>query len=247
MWETIFPHLEFCRPKPNKIYFLCDILKVVDLDIFLCKIYSYWTSLVSFLESVLITSKLGTPNTNIQWSASTNLVRSAPVVIMADQNSDFGTEDPDLWFLHAESKFQNTQVTQSRTKFEYVVQKLPQAIMVSVCSLIMTSASSSATPYEDHKAKFFIIHTLLLAGKELRKLSIILHWETVVQPPWWTLWLHFSLKMRSPVVFSLFLERLPVEMRDHLVAKDFKNPSETRAENFRMKYPIVRSFCFSGV
>ena len=25
---------------------------------------------------------------------------------------------------------------------------------------------------------------------------------------------------------GLFLERLPVEMRDHLVAKDFKNPSE---------------------
>ena len=166
MWKTIFPHLEFCRPKPNQIYFLCDILKVVDLDIFLCKIYSYWTSLiVSFLESVLITSKLGTPNRNIQWSASTNLVRSAPVVIMVDQNSDFVTEDPDLWLLHAESKFQNTQVTQSRTKIEYVVQKLPQAIMVSVCSLIMTSASSSATPYEDHKAKLVssYIHSYSLA------------------------------------------------------------------------------------
>ena len=86
MWKTIFPHLEFCRPKPNQIYFLCDIYKVVDLDIFICKIYSYWTSLVSFLESELMTSKLVTPTTNIQWSTSTNLVRSAPVVIMADQN-----------------------------------------------------------------------------------------------------------------------------------------------------------------
>ena len=160
MWKTIFPHLEFCRPKPNQIYLLCDILKVVDLDIFLCKIYSYWTSLVSFLESELMTSKLVIPTTNIQWSTSTNLVRSAPVVIMADQNPvttnfvskiavklpDFWTEDPDLWFLHAESDFHNAQVTQSRTELEYVVQKLPQAIMLSFCSLIMTSTSLFATP-----------------------------------------------------------------------------------------------------
>ena len=38
---------------------------------------------------------------------------------------DFWSDDPDLWFLHAESAFRNAQVTQSRTKFDHVVQKLP--------------------------------------------------------------------------------------------------------------------------
>ena len=28
---------------------------------------------------------------------------------------DFWTEDPDLWFLHAEAAFRNSQVMQSRT------------------------------------------------------------------------------------------------------------------------------------
>ena len=43
---------------------------------------------------------------------------------------DFWTKDPDLWFLHAVAAFRNAQVTQSRTKFNHVVQKPPQNIMV---------------------------------------------------------------------------------------------------------------------
>ena len=60
--------------------------------------------------------------------------------------TDFWTEDPDLWFLHAEAAFRNAQITQSKTKFDHIVQKLPQKIMVSVRGLIMGSAASSETP-----------------------------------------------------------------------------------------------------
>ena len=56
---------------------------------------------------------------------------------------DFWTEDPDLWFVHAEAAFRNTQITQSITKFDHIVQKLPQKIMVSVRGLIMGSVASS--------------------------------------------------------------------------------------------------------
>ena len=73
---------------------------------------------------------------------------------------DFWTEDPDLWFLHAEAAFRNPQITQSKTKFDHIVQKLPQKIMVSVRGLIMGSAASSETPYEDLKAKFVSSYTL---------------------------------------------------------------------------------------
>ena len=45
---------------------------------------------------------------------------------------EFWTDDPDLWFLHAESAFQNAKISQSRTKFDHIIQKLPQKIMVSV-------------------------------------------------------------------------------------------------------------------
>ena len=43
---------------------------------------------------------------------------------------DFWTEDPNLWLLHAEAAFRYAQITQSKTKFDHIVQKLPQKIMV---------------------------------------------------------------------------------------------------------------------
>ena len=76
---------------------------------------------------------------------------------------DFWTEDPDLWFLHAEAAFRNAQITQSKTKFDHIVQKLPEKIMVSVRGLIMGSAASSETPYEDIKAKLFLVYSIALA------------------------------------------------------------------------------------
>ena len=72
---------------------------------------------------------------------------------VADKLLDYWTEDPDLWFLHAKAAFRNAQITQSKTIFNHIIQKLRQKIMVSVCGLIMGSAASSATPYKDLKAK----------------------------------------------------------------------------------------------
>ena len=45
---------------------------------------------------------------------------------------NFWSDEPDLWFIHAESAFRNAQINQSWTKFDHVVQNLPQNIMVSV-------------------------------------------------------------------------------------------------------------------
>ena len=38
---------------------------------------------------------------------------------------DLWTEDPDLWFLHAEAAYRNAQITKSKTKFDHIVHKLP--------------------------------------------------------------------------------------------------------------------------
>ena len=81
----------------------------------------------------------------------------------------FGTEDPDLWFLNAEAAFRNAQITQLKTKFDHIVQKFPQKIMVS--GLIMGSAASSETPYVDLKAKLVSSYTL----SPWQKVSKIIH------------------------------------------------------------------------
>lgn len=140
---------------------------------------------------------------------------------------DFWTDDPDLWFLHAEAAFRNGQVTQSRTKFDHVVQKLPQAIMVSVRGLIMNSASSSSTPYEDLKSKLVSSYTL---SRWQRVSKLIHHPSLGDQRP--TALMDAMLALlpdgdsAGSLFLGLFLERLPVEMRDHLVAREFKTPGE---------------------
>ena len=73
---------------------------------------------------------------------------------------DFWSDDPDLWFIHAKSAFRNAQITQSRTKFDRVVQELQKNIMVLVRGLILSSSSTSSTPYEDLKAKLVASYTL---------------------------------------------------------------------------------------
>ena len=140
---------------------------------------------------------------------------------------EFWTDDPDLWFLHAEASFRNSQVTQSRTKFDHVIQKLPQAIMVSVRGLIMNSASSSSTPYEDLKAKLVSSYTL---SRWQRVNKLIHHPSLGDQRPTALMDAMLALlpddEVPGSLFLGLFLERLPVEMRDHLVAKDFKTPSD---------------------
>ena len=149
------------------------------------------------------------------------------VAKLAIKLPDFRTDDPDLWFMHAEFAFRNSQVTQSKTKIDHVMQKLPQNIMILVRGLIMKSAASSSTPYEDLKAKLVSFYTLL-------------HWQIInklIHHPALGDWRPTALmdamlallpddEVPGSLFLGLFLERLPVEMRDLLVSNEFKNPSE---------------------
>ena len=51
---------------------------------------------------------------------------------------DFWTEDLDLWFMHAESAFKKLSHHEVTDKFDHVIQKLPQAIIVSVLGSLGT-------------------------------------------------------------------------------------------------------------
>ena len=142
------------------------------------------------------------------------------VAKLAVKLPDFWTDDPDLWFMHAESAFRNSQVTQSRTKFDHVVQKLPQNIMVSVRGLIMNSAASSSTPYEDLKSKLVSSYTL---SRWQRINKLIHHPALGDKRPTALMDAMLALmpddEAPGSLFLGLFLERLPVEMRDHLVSK----------------------------
>ena len=110
------------------------------------------------------------------------------------------TPDPDPWFLHTESVFWNAQITQSRTKFDHIVQKLPQNIIISFRSLIWNSAPSSATPFEDLKAKLVSSYSLS-HWQQVANLYIVLGWGIAILLPSWTLFGAFSLKIRFLAVY----------------------------------------------
>ena len=99
--------------------------------------------------------------------------------------------------------------------------------MVSVRSLIMTSASLSSSPYEDLKAKLVSSYTLT---RWQRVAKVFHHPALGDRHPTTMMDSMLALLPKDEVpgslLLGLFLERLPVEMRDHLVAQDFKNPSD---------------------
>ena len=140
---------------------------------------------------------------------------------------DFWTADPDLWFLHAESAFRSSRIVDSRTKYDIIVQKLPQDIMVSVRPLVKGSAATSTTPYEDLRDKLVSSFTLT---RWQRVAKVIHHPGLGDRRPTALMDAMLALlpddETPGSLFLGLFLERLPVEMRDHLVAKDFKTPGE---------------------
>ena len=103
----------------------------------------------------------------------------------------------------------------------------PQKIMVSVRSQIMGLAAASETPYEDLKAKLVSSYTL----SRWQKVSKLIHHPglgdrrpTALMDPMLAL---LPEDEKPGCLFQgLFLERLPVEMSDHLVSREFKNPRE---------------------
>jgi hypothetical protein len=49
---------------------------------------------------------------------------------------DFWTKEPELWFMQAETTFRRANITCSLTKYDYVLQRLPMDMLVSVKELV---------------------------------------------------------------------------------------------------------------
>ena len=114
----------------------------------------------------------------------------------------FWSDDPDLWFIYAKSSFRNAQITQSRTKFDHVVQKLLQSIMVSVRGLILSSSSTSSMTYEDLKAKLVASYTLSRWQRVLKVIHKPRLATAAPQPRWTSCW-PYSLKIKYLEACSL--------------------------------------------
>jgi hypothetical protein len=60
---------------------------------------------------------------------------SPAVIHIAVKPPDFWTKEPELWFMQAKTTFRHANITCSLTKYDYMLQRLPMDVLVSVKEL----------------------------------------------------------------------------------------------------------------
>jgi hypothetical protein len=154
-------------------------------------------------------------------------VQAAVVNTVAVKLPDFWIRDPDVWFYQAECSFRRARVTSSHTMFEHVVMRLPEAVSISVRSLLLSITQATEDPYEQLKARLtknfgktrwqrafeLLDHPEIGDRRPSRLMSDMLALLPAGTTP-------------DTLFLALFLRRLPSSIRDHLAAADCATAEE---------------------
>ena len=154
-------------------------------------------------------------------------VQAAVVNTVAVKLPDFWIRDPDVWFYQAECSFRRARITASHTMFEHVVMRLPEAVSISVRSLLLSITQATEDPYEQLKARLtknfgktrwqrafeLLDHPEIGDRRPSRLMSDMLALLPAETNP-------------DTLFLALFLRRLPASIRDHLAAADCSTAEE---------------------
>ncbi len=131
--------------------------------------------------------------------------------------------DPDMWFFQTEGSFNRSRITTSYTKFEQVVVKLPEEVMISVRSLLQEMTPTTEDAYEQLKGA---LTTSYGRTSWQRGFAIIDHPDLGDRRPSRMMSEMLALLPTGTapdlLFLCLFLHRLPASMCDHLAAADHK-------------------------
>ena len=140
---------------------------------------------------------------------------------------DFWVADPDMWFFQAEAAFRNARITQSRTKFDHVVMRLPEHVSISLRSLLLAMDENAMDPYEQLREKLI---TKYGKTRWQRAFALLDHPDLGDRRPSTLMAEMLALLpggARPDILFlSMFLRRLPPSMREHLAASDVETAEE---------------------
>jgi hypothetical protein len=154
-------------------------------------------------------------------------LQPAAVAHIAVKLADFWVSDPDVWFLQTEAEFGRARIVVSRTKYQYVLPRLPEAVAVSMRSLLQRIDNDTQDAYEQLKAG--LLHKYG-KSKWQRGFAIIDHPDIGDRRPSQLMSDMLALLPAENVPDTLFLchflRRLPVSMRDHLAAADCNTAEE---------------------
>jgi len=154
----------------------------------------------------------------------------AQVNVVGVKLPEFWVADPDLWFFQAEASFRNARVTVSRTKFDHVVMKLPEAVSMSLRAFLLGVTEATEDPYGLLKDRLITVY-----GKTRwqRAFALLHHPDLGDRRPSQMMGEMMSLLptgcTADTVFLALYLTRLPSSMRDHLAAADFDTAEEMAA------------------
>jgi hypothetical protein len=163
-------------------------------------------------------------DTEVETQPATQADATAPQPPLATEISTvalklppFWFADPQVWFAQVESQFVTRRITNQDTKFHHIVASLPPEVAVDIRDLIINKPPHNA--YDELKAKLITRTTVsqakrlqqLLSAEELgdRKPSQLLRkFEQLLD----------TTSSDHPLIRELFLQRLPIHVRQLLAA-----------------------------
>ncbi len=140
---------------------------------------------------------------------------------------EFWTDCPARWFNRLESQFCLANITRSSTKFDHTVAYLPVQVSMSVAHILDNVDPAAPDSYDRLKAALckgftrlrwelaFELHSSPGLG-DRKPTELMRHLTTLIPED----------DTAGTWFMALFLMRLPVDMRDNIVAKDFTDCQE---------------------
>lgn len=151
---------------------------------------------------------------------------AAIVHAVAVKLPEFWTYDPGMWFFQAEAIFRRSNVTRSHTKFDHVVIKLPETVLLGVRDILMSVTAETEDPYS-------IIKTRLMerfGHSKWHRLNQLLDYPDLAPGAKPSALMDGMLALlpegEKPTDLFLagFLRRLPIHLREQLGAVKFETP-----------------------
>ncbi len=118
---------------------------------------------------------------------------------------NFWPHDPNTWFRQLESKFRICNISVSSTKYDHLLTALPREVCSNINDSLEDINENAADTYEQLKA--------LLVSRYMKPTELM--WQMKALLP--------TANRPGTYFMASFLLRLPSDMRDHLIAKDFKD------------------------
>ena len=156
--------------------------------------------------------------------------QAALVAAVAVKLPTFWADNPRTWFIHAESQFDISNITVSRTKFNHIMASLPKETIDTVVDIV-----EEIRAYDD---PYGALKDRLLKGFKITRwarMSQIIHHPGLgdLRP---SQLMNKMMALLSPgtvpgeLFMGLFMEKMPPEIRSGVALKDYEDPRELAAD-----------------